>query len=152
MTETPEYDVEITRVLDAPPQRVYRAFTDPEEFVRWYGPDGFPVDPESVELDARVGGLQQFAMVGEHDPSMRTAFDGRFVEVVENKLLVSRGAWDGIPGQTTPWPSNLRVELHDADGKTRLVVREGPHPPGTADFGRQAWEMMFPKLEAVVGA
>jgi uncharacterized protein YndB with AHSA1/START domain len=151
MTESPEYDVEITRVLDAPPQRVYRAFTDAEEFVRWYGPAGFPVDPESVELEARVGGRQQFAMVGEEDPSMRTAFDGRFVEVVENALLASRGAWDGIPGQTTPWPSNLRVELDEDDGKTRLVVREGPHPPGTADFGRQAWEMMLPKLEAVVG-
>jgi uncharacterized protein YndB with AHSA1/START domain len=151
MTETPEYDVEITRVFDAPPQRVYRAFTDPEEFVRWYGPDGFPVDSNSVELDARVGGRQQFAMVGEDDPSMRTGFDGRFVEVVENELLSSRGAWDGIPGHAASWPSNLRVEFHNDGGKTRLVVQEGPHPPGTADFGRQAWEMMFPKLEAVVG-
>jgi uncharacterized protein YndB with AHSA1/START domain len=151
MTETPEYDVEITRLIDAPPQRVYRAFTDPDEFVRWYGPVGFPVDPESVELDARVGGRQQFAMVGEVDPSMRSAFDGRFVEVVENALLASRGEWHGIPGQATPWPSNLRVELHGAGGKTRLVVREGPHPPGTADLGHQAWEMMFPKLEAVAG-
>ena len=151
MTETPEYDVELTRVFAAPRQRVYRAFTDPEEFVRWYGPQGFPVDSTSVELDARVGGRQQFAMVGEDDPSMRTGFDGRFVEVVENELLSSRGAWDGIPGQATPWPSSLRVEFHDDGGKTRLVVQEGPHPPGTADFGRQAWEMMLPKLEAVVG-
>jgi uncharacterized protein YndB with AHSA1/START domain len=151
MTETPEYDVEITRVFDAPRQRVYRAFTDPEEFARWYGPEGFPVESDSVELDARAGGRQQFTMVGEGDPSMRTGFDGRFVEVVENELLSSRGAWDGIPGHETPWPSNLRVEFHDDGGKTRLVLQEGPHPPGTADFGRQAWEMMFPKLEAVVG-
>jgi uncharacterized protein YndB with AHSA1/START domain len=151
MTETPEYDVEITRIFDAPRQRVYQAFTDPEEFARWYGPEGFPVESNSVELDAQVGGRQQFTMVGEGDPSMRTGFDGRFVEVVENELLSSRGAWDGIPGQETPWPSNLRVEFHDDGGKTRLVLQEGPHPPGTADFGRQAWEMMFPKLEAVVG-
>jgi uncharacterized protein YndB with AHSA1/START domain len=151
MTEIPDYDVEITRVFDAPPQRVYRAFTDPDEFARWYGPVGFPVDPGSVELDAHVGGRHRFAMVGEADPSMRSAFDGEFVEVVENTLLSSRGAWEGIPGQPAPWPSNLRVEFHDDGGKTRLVVREGPHPPGTADFGRQAWEMMFPKLEAVVG-
>jgi uncharacterized protein YndB with AHSA1/START domain len=151
MTENSHYDVEMTRVFDAPPQRVYRAFTDPEEFVRWYGPDGFPVDPTSVELDARVGGRQQFAMVGEADPSMRSEFDGRFVEVVEDELLSSRGAWDGIPGQATQWPSSLRVEFHDDKGKTRLVVQEGPHPPGTADLGRQAWEMMFQKLAAVVG-
>jgi hypothetical protein len=42
------------------------------------------------------------------------------------------------------------VELHHDDGRTRLVVREGPHPPGTADLGRQAWEMMLPKLESLL--
>ena len=34
MTEHP-YDIEITRVLDAPPERVYQAFTDPDQFARW---------------------------------------------------------------------------------------------------------------------
>jgi uncharacterized protein YndB with AHSA1/START domain len=150
MTETPPYDIEISRVLDAPPERVYRAFTDADQFAEWYGPVGFPVPRDTVELDARVGGRQRFAMVSDADPSMRTGFDGRFIEVVPNVLLVSRGAWDGIPGQTEAWASNLRVEFHDDGGKTRLVVREGPHPPGTADMGRQAWEMMLPKLESLV--
>jgi hypothetical protein len=81
---------------------------------------------------------------------MRTGFDGHFVEVVQNELLSSSGEWDGIPGQAGPWASNLRVEFHDDDGKTRVVVREGPHPPGTADMGRQAWEMMLPKLESLL--
>jgi uncharacterized protein YndB with AHSA1/START domain len=78
-----------------------------------------------VELDARVGGRQRFAMVSEADPTMRTAFDGQFTEVVQNVLLSARGAWDGIPDQAGPWPSNLQVELHDDGGRTRLVVREG---------------------------
>jgi hypothetical protein len=43
----------------------------------------------------------------------------------------------------------LRRQTID-DGRTRLVVREGPHPPGTADLGRQAWEMMLPKLESLL--
>ena len=150
MSASPQYDVEITHVFDASPERVYRAFTDAAEFARWYGPPGFPVDPETVELDGQVGSRHQFAMVAEHDPSMRTVFDGRLVEVVENKLLASRGAWDGIPGQSAPWPSNLRVELHEENGKTRLVLREGPHPPGMTDLGRQAWEMMLAKLESVL--
>src|SRR5262245_45998830 len=147
MTQTPPYDIEVARVFDAPPDRVYQAFADQHQFAGWYGPVGFPVDQETVEIDARVGGRQRFVMVGEADPSMRTGFDGRFVEVVPNALLSSRGAWDGIPGQAGSWPSNLRVEFHDDDGRTRLVVREGPHPPGTADLGSQAWEMMFAKLE-----
>jgi len=150
MTETAPYDIDLSRVIDAPPERVYQAFVDPDQFAAWYGPTGFPVDKASVELDARVGGLQRFAMVGEADPSMRTAFEGSYVEVIENELLSSSGAWAGIPGQGSAWQSNLRVEFQAIDSRTRLVVREGPHPPGTADLGRQAWEMMLPKLEALV--
>jgi uncharacterized protein YndB with AHSA1/START domain len=144
------HDIEITRVLDAPPERVYQAFTDPDQFARWYGPVGFPVRRDTVEVDARVGGRQRFELVSEADPSMRTGFDGRFDEVVQNELLSSRGAWDGIPGQADAWLSNLRVEFHHDDGRTLIVVREGPHPPGTADLGRQAWEMMLPKLESLL--
>src|SRR5215211_2455452 len=125
-------------------------FTDPDQFARWYGPVGFPVHRDTVEVNPWVGGRQRFEMVSEADPSMRTGFDGRFDEVVQYELLSSRGAWDGIPGQADAWPSNLWVEFHDDDGRTRLVVREGPHPPGTADLGRQAWEMMLPKLESLL--
>jgi len=152
MTESPSYDIEITRVFEAPPERVYQAFTDRDQFARWYGPVGFPVDPETVEIDPRVGGRHRFAMVSDADPSMRTVFDGQFDEVVRNRLLSSRGAWEGIPDQPGAWSSNLRVEFNADDGKTRLVVREGPHPPGTADLGRQAWGMMFAKLEALLSA
>jgi uncharacterized protein YndB with AHSA1/START domain len=152
MTETPQYDVEIIDVVDAPPERVYEAFTDPDQFAAWYGPPGFPVDRDTLELDARDGGAQRFTMVGEDDPSMRSGFDGRFTEVVPNVLLASSGVWEGIPGLEQPWPSGLRVELHEDEGRTRLVVREGPHPPGTAEMGRQAWELMLPKLAALLAA
>src|SRR5262249_14186331 len=77
-------------------------------------------------------------------------FEGQFAEVVQNELLSTSGSWDGIPGQTEPWRSTLHVEFPDQEGKTRLVVREGPHPPGTADLGRQAWEMMLPKLDSLL--
>ena len=150
MSETDPYDIELRRVIDAPPTRVYRAFTDPDQFASWYGPTGFPVDRASVALDARVGGHMRFAMAGEADPSMRTAYDGTYGEVIENELLVSSGVWVGIPGQTGGWPSNLRVEIHATNGGTQIVVHEGPHPPGTADLGRQAWEMMLPKLDSLV--
>ena len=152
MTERPQYDIELTHVFDALPERVYKAFTDPDEFARWYGPDGFPARRDTVELDARVGGSQRFVMVSEVDPSMRTGFTGSFTEVVPNQLLASSGSWDGIPGQQDPWSSHLRVDFHDADGKTRLVLREGPHPANTAELGRDAWQMMFAKLETLLAS
>jgi uncharacterized protein YndB with AHSA1/START domain len=150
MADESPYDIELTHVLNAPPNRVYRAFTVPDEFAQWYGPVGFPARRDTVQIDPRVGGVQRFAMVSEADPSMRTAFDGRFTEVVDNQLLVSSGSWDGIPGQKDPWESHLRVEFYDEEGKTRVVLREGPHPAGTADLGRQAWEMMFAKLDTLL--
>ena len=150
MTQRPPYDIEISWILPASTERVFQAFIDADQFARWYGPTGFPVARDSVELDAQVGGRQRFMMVSEADPSMRSAFDGRFTDVVPNALLASHGAWDGIPGQSAPWVSNLRVEFLDEGGGTRLVVREGPHPPGTTELGQQAWEMMMPKLESLL--
>jgi uncharacterized protein YndB with AHSA1/START domain len=69
--DLPDYDVEITKVLPASPERVYEAFTDPDQFARWYGPDGFPVERSTVELDARLGGRQRFVMVGEAEFRVR---------------------------------------------------------------------------------
>src|SRR5262245_14153885 len=112
MTAEPQYDIEVTRVLAAAPERIYRAFTDPDEFAQWYGPVGFPVHRDTVELDARVGGRLRFTMVSDDDPSTRSGFDGRFTEVVPTEVLASSGSWDGIPGQTEAWPSSLRVEFH----------------------------------------
>ena len=66
MTEHP-YDIEITRVFDAPPERVYQAFTDPDQFARWYGPVGFPVHRDTVEVDAR----------GRRAPAVRDGERGR---------------------------------------------------------------------------
>ncbi len=150
MADHPPYDIEVARIVHAPPEEVYRAFTDAARFATWYGPDGFPVVPGSVEIDARTGGRMAFAMASLADPSMRMSFDGRFTEVVQNRLLACSGAWEGIPGQDVPWPSHLRIDIGRADAGTRLVVREGPHPPGTIDLGRQSWEMMLPRLEALL--
>jgi uncharacterized protein YndB with AHSA1/START domain len=61
MTAEPAYDIELTHIFDAPPERVYdEAFTDPDQFAEWYGPVGYPVRRDTVELDARVEGSQRF--------------------------------------------------------------------------------------------
>jgi uncharacterized protein YndB with AHSA1/START domain len=131
MTAEPPYDIELTHVFDAQIERVYEAFTDPDQFAEWYGPVGFPVRRDTVELDARVGGSQRFTMVAEADPSMRTAFIGTFTEVVPHHLLASSGSWDGIPGQAETWPSHLRVEFHDETaglGSSYAKARTPPEP------------------------
>lgn len=149
-TDSTNFDVEVSHVIDAPRGRVYQALVDADRLAQWYGPPGFPVARESVEIDPRVGGTMRFTMVGEADPSLRTGTTGRFTEVVENEVLEWTQEWDGVPGQDGTWSNLMRIELSDDGGSTRVVVREGPHPPGTADMGRQAWEMMLPSLAAHV--
>ena len=151
MAEAPGYDIELTHTFNATPERVFRAFTDPEQFAMWYGPDGFPARADSVEIDPQAGGTHRFAMESEADPSIRTAFDGHVTEVVPDQLVAISGSWVGIPGLSGPWPSHLRVEFHAEGGATRVLLREGPHPTGTAELGYQAWEMMFVKLDAMLG-
>lgn len=148
MNDATNFDIEVIRVIDAPRERVFQAFVDADRLAGWYGPPGFPLVRETIEIDPRVGGAVRFTMASEVDPSMRTGTTGAFTEVVADELLEWTQEWGGVPGQEGTWSNLMRVELSDEGGKTRVVVREGPHPPGTADMGRQAWEMMLPKLDA----
>jgi uncharacterized protein YndB with AHSA1/START domain len=144
------FDVDLTRVFNAPRELVYKAFTDPDQLARWYGPQGFSVPRDTVDVDARPGGQLRLVMVSDSDPDLRSAVQLRFTEVVESQLLVGTEDWEGIPGQQGPWSSQRRLEFHDQDDGTRLVLREGPHPAGMAEGGRQAWESMFTKLDILL--
>jgi uncharacterized protein YndB with AHSA1/START domain len=62
MTETPpgvggtDREFTITRVLDAPRHLVWRSWTEPEHFARWFGPRGFTTPLSKVTMDVRRGG------------------------------------------------------------------------------------------------
>lgn len=147
MTATdPVYDVEHAEVLDVPPAAVFAAFTDPDVFARWYGPEGVRTPREDVEIDPRVGGVLRFAMTLDADPAFRSAFDGTFTALEPGRLVAAGGDWRGIPGVDGPWTSYLRVELAPAGDGTRVLVREGPHPAGSAELGRRSWQSMLPQL------
>ncbi len=153
MTEAAESkELVITRVFDAPRELVYKAFTDPDQLAQWFGPVGWSVPRETVEIDARPGGHQRFVMVNDSDPEQRSPVDGTFVEVVENELLVGAEEWEGVPGMQDAGPMQIRLEFHDEDGKTRLVLRQGPYTPEVEDMARQGWESSFTKLDTLLAA
>lgn len=141
----------IERVFDAPRELVYRAFTDPDQLAQWFGPVGFSVPRDSVEIDARVGGRQRLVMVNDDDPSWSSPVDAVFTEVVENELLVGTEEWEGVPGLQEAGTMSLRLEFHDEEGgKTRLVVRQGPYTSQMEGMARQGWESSFTKLDALL--
>jgi uncharacterized protein YndB with AHSA1/START domain len=141
--------ITISRVFDAPPELVYRAFTDPDQLARWFGPVGCSVPRDSISVDARPGGHLRFVMTA---PDVRSTVDMTFTEVVQNELLVGEMEAEGVPGVTAALRVTLRLEFHhEGDGKTRLELRQGPF--GTGQLGadtRAGWESSFTKLDALL--
>jgi uncharacterized protein YndB with AHSA1/START domain len=150
MSDAP-HDLVITRIFDAPRALVYRAFTDPDQLAAWFGPVGFSVPRDSVEIDARVGGHQRFTMVSDADPAQASPVDATFVEVIENELLVGEQDTSQVPGLGGAI-MRMRLEFHDEPGgRTRLVVTQGPYQPEMADLAREGWNSSFTKLDKLFG-
>ncbi|GIF15905.1 SRPBCC family protein [Actinoplanes teichomyceticus] len=144
-------DLVITRIFDAPRELVYRAFVDPDQLAAWFGPVGWSVPRDSIDIDPRPGGRQAFTMVNDDDPAMSSPVDARFVEVIENELLVGEENVSHIP-QFGAEVLRMRVEFFDEEGgRTRLVLTQSPFPAGMADGAREGWGSSFTKLDKLLG-
>ena len=136
MAETPPLDREftITRVLDAPRELVWQAWTDPEHMSRWFGPHGFTTPVATVTMDVRPGGTFEFTMVSDDDGN-EIPSGGTFLEVVEPERLVWRDRDVDLLVTVT------FAELGDRTEMTCHVVgRTG----GAAAY--DGWSTMFDKL------
>lgn len=123
MTATPQTRIEadptvpvirIVREFDAPPEKVFRAFTDPDVFVRWLGPDATSVRLD--KWDAVTGGSYRYAMLSGTEELV--SFWGSFHEVRSPDRLVQTqsmsGTGDGAVLNTLTFESL-------PDGRTRLT-------------------------------
>jgi len=151
MTQTTSHELTLTRIFNAPPELVYRAFVDPDQLGQWFGPVGFSVPYESVHIDARPGGYQRLIMVSDDDPSERSTINATFSEVIENELLVGHHDVEGIPGTTGSVRLHLRLEFHaEPGGKTRLELRQGPFTERLCNDSKTGWESSFTKLDSLL--
>lgn len=139
-------EVRITRRFDAPPEEVFRAWTDPEAVAAWFGPAGFDTPRERVRIDARAGGRYELTMVRPDGAEHAIGYD--IVELVEPELLVLRS--DPMPEAGMPEPTVVRVQL-EADGAgTRMTLTDGPLPAAGRDHAAAGWNGAFDKLAALV--
>jgi len=83
-TRPADREIVSTRVLDAPRERVFRAFSDPRVLARWWGPDGFTSTFQ--EFDFRPGGAWRFVMHGPDGADYRN--ESGFIEVVSPERIV----------------------------------------------------------------
>jgi uncharacterized protein YndB with AHSA1/START domain len=99
-------EITITRVFDAPRDRVWRAWTEPAEIARWWGKRGWSTPPGSVTLDVRPGGVFRLTSINDED-GREMPLDTVFREVVEPERLVF--------GEATVMLTDL------GDGRTEMV-------------------------------
>ena len=124
----------LARTFQAPREVVFRAFTERERLIEWWGPKGFTV-PE-CELDVRPGGAWRTVMRssegGEH------VVGGVYREVRAPERLAFTWAWE--TGGRRGHESLVTLEFHDRGGTTELVLtHELFETEDARDRHRQGW-------------
>ncbi|TMS57587.1 polyketide cyclase [Imbroritus primus] len=94
----PTGTVRLHRVLRAPPERIYRAFTDPDAMVKWLPPNGFTAKVH--QMDARVGGTYRMSFTNFSNGQSH-AFGGEYLELVPEVRLRYTDRFDdpNLPGE-----------------------------------------------------
>ena len=106
--------IRIIRDFDAPRDRVYRAWVDPDVVVQWLGPKSSEIRID--QWDARTGGNYRYASV--QDGTEVAAFYGSFHEVRPSERLVQTFTWEGMPDGV----SLETMTFEDlGDGRTRTI-------------------------------
>jgi uncharacterized protein YndB with AHSA1/START domain len=141
-TDHRDQEVLITRIFEAPRERVFRAWTDPDELAEWYGPEHFDTPRERIHIDLRVGGRYELTMV-QRDNGAEFAIGYEIVELVEPELIVLRS--DPMPEVGMHEPTITRVEFHDHGTKTRMTLTDGPYLQGRG-HAEAGWIAAFDKL------
>lgn len=151
--------VVITRVFNAPVEKVWAAFTESEQVKKWWGPTDFTAPV--AEIDLRTGGKYLFAMHGpagtEFDQDMYST--GTYEEIVPFERLVYLDSFSDEHGNVisgeayglTDVPETMRVTLEfepSEDGKTTklTLMHEGMPAGKQADDMTVGWNQSLDKL------
>ena len=138
--------VRLQRVLSAPPERVYRAFLDPEAMVKWLPPNGFT--GKMISMDAAVGGGYRMSFKNFGTGKVET-FGGRYTELVPNERIRYSDRFDdpNLPGEML-----VTVTLSKVICGTDLnIVQEGIPDTIPVEFCYLGWQESLSALALLVG-
>lgn len=150
----------ISRTFNAPLDRVWKAWTEPEQMAQWWGPKGFKADAKSLDLEP--GGTFHYLLQSPQGQEMW----GRmlFREIVPKEKLVFINSFSDPQGGVTrhpmapEWPllMHTTISFTEENGKTTVTVEWEPYEASeleceTFDKGRDSmqagWTGTFEKLE-----
>lgn len=137
--------VRLHRVLRSTPERVYRAFLDPQAKVKWLPPHGFTATVH--HLDARVGGTYRMSFTN-FTTGKSHSFGGKYLELKPNELIRYSDQFedDNLPGEMT-----VTVSLKPVLCGTELsIVQEGIPDVIPVEFCYQGWQESLSLLAHLV--
>ena len=151
----------ISRTFNAPLERVWKAWTEPEQMAQWWGPKGFSADVKT--LDLKPGGTFHYLLQSQQGQEMW----GRmlFREIVPKEKLVFINSFSDPEGGITrhpmapEWPllMHTTITFTETDGKTTVTVEWSPYEASESecatfeedrDSMQAGWTGTFEKLES----
>ena len=129
----------IKRRLNAPPEKVYAAWTDPQKVAQWMGPTG--TKAVQAECDLRVGGRYAIKMIMPDDEHN---VGGVYREIVPNEKLVFTWAWRSTPERESLVTITFKK---DGDGTIMTLLHEQFFDEKARDDHNRGWTGTMDKLE-----
>lgn len=158
MGEPGKREIIITRTFNAPLALVWKAWTDPDHFQRWWGPKDYT--SPFCQIDLREGGKYLNCMKSPDGKEYWST--GIFREIVPLERLVYTDSFSDAGGNVVPathyglsadFPLEMLVMVlfEEIDGKTKLTVRHIGIPSGADSAGaEQGWNESFDKLAEIL--
>ena len=130
----------LKRRLNAPPEKVYAAWTDPAQISKWFGPDAGPVT--RAETDVRTGG--RFHVVFHTEDGEEHDVSGVYREVIPNEKLQFTWAWRTMPERESLVTVTIKP---DGDGSLLTLLHEQFYDEPARDRHEFGWTGSLNKLE-----
>jgi uncharacterized protein YndB with AHSA1/START domain len=138
-----DFKLEIRRVINAPRDRVYAAWTDPAQLKQWFGPES--VQTRELVADVRVGGTFRWDLSNSEGEKMTCR--GEYRELQPGKKIVFTWQWE----DDEDWQNHVSivtVELYDRNGDTELrLIHEHLPNEESRDGHTRGWNSALDKLE-----
>lgn len=160
MAKEKKYESEllITRIFSAPRELVWKAWTEPERVMRWWGPKYFtsPI----CKMDFRVGGSYHFCMQSPEGEDFWST--GVYLETIPLEKIVCTDSFADENGNVVPatyydmeedFPLELELTItfEDHNGNTKMILRHIGIPEGiTQELTKQGWNESFDKLAEIL--
>ena len=134
--------VTLRRSFAVAPEKVWRAWTDPQALIHWFG-GGDTAKVLAAEVDLQVGGTFLIRFIAPNGEEAEAS--GVYQELAPFSRLVMSWAWRGTPERV----SRITLEIEaKAEGSELLFVHDRFFDEAAATRHQQGWEFMFKHLEA----